>query len=242
MNKKIILGIILLSTKLLVAADEGPGTDVVLSQALSEAGGETMVFKTVFHASHRYGEAKLFTNLVRKVGLRYALSNYGGKKNVKGKKKKKFLSLIPQGQKLTVLAPINSALLPITNKIKAARGKDRKAAIDEALKIVQAHILKGEFTQATLKGQMDTIGGTKIDADKLQIFKADVTTGNGVFHVIKRLATDTGEAAQPVAEKSVEVVPETATRVPAEKPTEQAPEKPAEKPAEAGAEKPVEKP
>ncbi len=239
MNKKIILGVMLLSCRLLMADDGDPGTEVVLQQAVRQAGGDKAAFKTVMHAAARYPEARYFVQLIRRAGLQNGLTNYNGKKKVKGKKNKKLLALIPQGQQLTLLIPINSALTAMHNKISAAHDKAaRHAAKEEATTLVKAHILKGTLMQAAMKGQMDTLGGAKINADNIQFFQADVVAGNGVVHLIKNLATGASAAvsvpAHAVEEKPVEK--------PVEKPAEKVVEKPAEKSADAPAEKPVKKP
>ena len=171
----------------------------------------------------RYGEAQVFAGLARRCGLHYALNNYGGKKNPRGKRMANFLSVLPQGQKITLLAPLSAGLLPIVNKIRTAEDKGDKpalaAALADALVVVQNHIIKGEFTQATLKGQVETLGGTKINADNLKIYLADVPSGNGILHIIKGLSTD---VPAPVVDASVKanVIQAPVTDKPEDKPVE----------------------
>lgn len=251
MKKKLLIGIFVLSARALMGADAGPGTEAVIGQALAESasgGSGTATFKTVMRAANRYGDAQVFVSLARRVGLQYALNNYNGKKKVKSKKMKKYLSLIPVGQKITVLAPIGSALSSLANKLRAAEDTGNKTARAAALKeietVLKAHILKGEFTRATLKGQVETIGGTKINADNLQYFKADIKALNGFFHLIKRLSTDTPPAektAQPMADQPADKAAEKPVAKPVESPTDKPADKPAAKPAEASSEKASEK-
>lgn len=239
MNVKSLVILCLVGVKFLSAAGgEVVSTDVVYQQAMSEGAGNKKTFKTVMAAANRYGEAQIFAGLIRRCGLQYGLNNYGGKKNPRGKRITKFLKLLPQGQKITLLVPISENLLPTINKIRAAEDAGDKvalkAALADALKVIQDHIIKGEFTKATLKGQMETLGGTKINADNLQFFKADVQAGNGVLHIIKHLSTYVAPAAEPV----VDAAPALAVDKPADKPAEAA--KTVDKPVEAA--KPAETP
>lgn len=198
MKKLISLGMLLVSAQMLLAVNAG--TDAILNQIQQQESGSTTQFKSVIRAAVRYGDAKNFVALAKAAGLQNALDNYGGKKKVKGKKNKKMLKLIPQGQQLTVLAPINSVLTPMLNKIKrAAKGAAKKAARAEAMTLLQAHIIKGALKQADLKGQIVTLGGTKINADKLQFYQADVIAGNGMLHLIKTLAVAASVPAAPAA-------------------------------------------
>lgn len=249
MKKKLLIGIFVLSARVLLGANAGPGTEAVLGQALAEsASGGTATFKTVMRAANRYGDAQVFVSLARRVGLQYALNNYNGKKKIKSKKMKKYLPLIPAGQKITVLAPIGSALSSLANKLRSAEESGNKTARAAALKeietVLKAHILKGEFTRAALKGQVETIGGTKIDADNLQYFKADIKALNGVFHLIKRLSTDAPPAektAQPAADQPADKAAEKPAAKPLETSADKPADKPAAKPAEASSEKASEK-
>jgi hypothetical protein len=223
MNAKSLVILCLVGVKFLSAADAPMSTEIVVRQALQQSAGKKKVFKTVMAAANRYGEAQIFIGLVRRCGLQYGLNNYGGKKNPRGKRITKFLSLLPQGQKITLLAPLSEGLLPTLNKIRAAEDKGDKpalkAALADALNVVKNHIIKGEFTQATLKGQMDTLGGTKINADNLKFYEADIKAGNGMFHIIKGLSTDVAPVAEPVVDVAVkaEAAPAPVADKPAEK-------------------------
>lgn len=212
MNVRVLAIIALIGVKVLFAADVSQVTTaVVVQQALQESAGKQKVFKTIMNAVNRYREVQVCAGLLRRCGLQYAMNNYGGKKNPRGKKMTKFLSQLPPGQKITFLAPLSDGLLPVINKIRAAEDKGDsaglKTALADALTLLQAHIIKGEFTKDSLKGQMDTLGGTKINMDNLQFYQADVKTGNGVFHIIRGLATDVPNKASADAASSAVPAP-----------------------------------
>ncbi len=179
------------------------GGDAILQQALNQTGSdESRAFNTIMAAINRHGDLVTFRELVFAVDLQYPLRAYG-KKKPKSKKAKTFLELIPRGQKITVLAPIGSVLLPLSNSLKVAQKNNDQAAIKAAkakiLDVLKAHIIKDEKSKADLKGMLTTIGGQQINADNLVFYKketTDIKAANGVLHIIKRLATDDSPAAK----------------------------------------------
>ncbi|MBM3886943.1 hypothetical protein FJ364_03335 [Candidatus Dependentiae bacterium] len=174
-------------------------TDVVVQQIKGKIGSEGKPFKTILAATSRHGELTTFRELVFAVGLQFPLRNYG-KKKPKSRKSKAFLALIPRGQKITVLAPIGSALVPLSSALKQARqSKDRaaiKAANDKILEALKAHIIKGEIKKEACKGMLTTIGGQQINADNLVFQRADIKAKNGYLHIIRYLSTDESRAAK----------------------------------------------
>ena len=179
------------------------GGDAILQQAINQTGSdEGHAFNTIMAAINRHGDLVTFRELVFAVDLQYPLRAYG-KKKPKSKKAKTFLELIPRGQKITVLAPIGSVLLPLSNSLKVAQQHHNKEGIVAAkakiLDVLKAHIIKDVKSKADLKGMLTTIGGQQINADNLVFYKKETTNikaGNGMLHIIKRLATHDSHAAK----------------------------------------------
>jgi uncharacterized surface protein with fasciclin (FAS1) repeats len=200
MKKIVALGFMIVSTSLFFPF-KCEGGAAVLQQVLNQTGSDdTHQFRTIMAAINRHGDLVTFRELVFAVGLQYPLRAYG-KKKPKSKKAKAFLELIPQGQKITVLAPIGSVLLPLSNSLKLAQQRDDKTAIDAAkakiLDVLKAHIIKDVKSKANLKGMLTTIGGQQINGDNLVFYKketTDIKAGNGILHIIKHLATHEGKA------------------------------------------------
>lgn len=148
--------------------------------------------KTIMIAARRRADLQSFVDAVHRVGLHFVLRGYGGKQP-KSKRAKKFLSLVGVGDKITVLAPLGSAFLPVISKLRTAQVQGNRKVLAQVKKeiteLLLTHIIKGEFKQADLKGQLETISGKKIDADKIVIQAGDIVAGNGILHVVKQLVT-----------------------------------------------------
>jgi uncharacterized surface protein with fasciclin (FAS1) repeats len=191
-------------------------TEAALMNALQRHGSQgkaPRVAKSVMAAINHRAELRSFVDVVHRVGLHYALRGYAGKQP-KSKKTKRFLPMIAVGDKITVLAPQGSVMLPIVAKLRSAQvmgdKAERAAVMQEATDLLTMHIIKGEVKRANLKGQLETIGGKKIDADQLVIHAGDIMAGNGVLHVIRALAVDAAAAPVAVPDESVEADPSAA--------------------------------